>query len=183
MRCLRSLLVVVLALVVASSVCAYAQDNRDLSVKDIIFKPQGDGSVAVETVLEIKQLGSYGFNITIEHYRNGQLIGTIRNQQVTETASGCAGVADACPGGAICANSCTIGDPLRWGYTGLCETSGCCFGTSGEECEYFCYCMGDIPLVGLVPSLVAGDSVRATITVDPGTVDSIAVNNIRTETY
>jgi len=86
-----------------------AEDARDIGVVDIKFLNQGDGTIAVETCVRIKQNGDYGFHLTVEQYRSGNLVAVLRDDDFATTASGCPGV-EACPGGASCAGSCLIGN-------------------------------------------------------------------------
>ncbi|MDQ7006327.1 MAG: hypothetical protein Q9Q40_03775 [Acidobacteriota bacterium] len=182
------------AAMVFSCLPAHADDNRDIGVTDLVFLPQGDGTVAVQVDITIKQLGTYGFHLTVEHYRDGQKIGTIKEGQYTDSASGCGGI-ESCPEGqTICAGTCMIGSSIWGGYHGSCEASGCCYPGGPNDCRYFRYCMGMVSIVGSA-DLQVGDSVKATITPDVtpdvgttitpdvGTVDADFINNTRSEVY
>lgn len=170
----------IILLCAASSVPVDADDTRDVGVKQIAFMPQGDGTVAINAKVTIRQIGAYGFRLVVAQYRDGQLLTTLRDSQLSTSASGCAGI-DACPGGANCVGSCLIGN-IFLGYHGTCENSGCCFPGGPGDCRYFCYCLGDVDFIVLA-TLAAGDSIMATIIPSPGTVDSNLTNNSQLVTY
>ncbi len=166
-----------LSLSLSLSLSSLAFAGSDISATSIQLQDSGSNvTVVMNAGLDVVNLSSFEFTLTLKQFRNGQLVTTHHN--ATHTAS----ATQLC---ATCSSTC--GGTCVYSYDGIFNSTGPCYktedgcGGSSKLCACANIYTGALTIAKI--ALQAGDTLEMTVAPGTGLTDSNSNNNTISTTY